>query len=164
MNVDHILDTMNRNGVGYLLIGGMNFMLRHQPILTYDVDLWIEDSESNRRRCETALVALSAEWGATEEAWSPVAGMATGWLDRQFVYCLTSPHGAIDIFREVNGLADWTTSRGKAIPGKTSFGTLFHGLSDEDMLSCQTALSPGDQHAERIRSLREAIARRSAGP
>ena len=50
MNIDEILATMNRHGCQFLLIGGMNFMLRHQPILTYDVDLWVEDSDENRRR------------------------------------------------------------------------------------------------------------------
>jgi hypothetical protein len=164
MNVDKILSAMKGNGVEYLLIGGMNFMLRHQPILTYDVDLWIEDSESNRRRCEATLASLSAEWGPTDESWSPVATLPAGWLDRQSVYCLTSPHGAIDIFRAVRGLPDWQASRNRSFAGSTSSGTVFRGLSDDDMLSCQTSLSPGEQRAERIKSLREAIARRDLQP
>ena len=48
MNVDTILDTMNRNMVDYILIGGMNFLLRHAPVITYDVDLWIKDTSGNR--------------------------------------------------------------------------------------------------------------------
>ena len=39
MNVDHILETLNGHQVVYLLIGGMNFLLRHTPVLTYDVDV-----------------------------------------------------------------------------------------------------------------------------
>jgi hypothetical protein len=37
MNVDEILRTLNQEHVDYLLIGGMNFLLRHLPELTYDV-------------------------------------------------------------------------------------------------------------------------------
>jgi hypothetical protein len=60
MNLDRIFDTFNQHGVAYLLIGGMNFMLRHQPILTFDVGLWIDDRDDNRARCELALAALDA--------------------------------------------------------------------------------------------------------
>lgn len=43
MNVDQILDTLNRHQVRYLLIGGMIFLLRHSGALTYDVDVWIDE-------------------------------------------------------------------------------------------------------------------------
>lgn len=39
MNVDGILRGLNDHGVEYILIGGMNFLLRHRPVLTYDVDI-----------------------------------------------------------------------------------------------------------------------------
>ena len=102
MNIDHILRTFADCGVEYLLIGGMNFLLRHEPVLTYDIDFWIRDTAENRDRCDTALRALDAAWGATEEDWRSVAAQP-GWLVRQGVFCLTSPSGAIDIFRTVTG-------------------------------------------------------------
>ena len=34
MNIDHILQMFNASEVEYLLIGGMNFLLRHEPVLT----------------------------------------------------------------------------------------------------------------------------------
>ena len=42
MNVDRILETLNRQDVRYILIGRMNFLLRHTPVLTFDVDVWVE--------------------------------------------------------------------------------------------------------------------------
>ncbi len=153
MNVDHILDTFNRQSVAYLLFGGMNFLLRHQPILTFDVDLWIEDTAGNRRRCESALAALDAEWGRTNADWGPVATKPAGWLDQQFVFCLNSPHGAIDVFRSVRGLADWQASFQAAVAEQTSAGTKYHGLSDADMLQCQLALDPVAQKKDRIQVL-----------
>ena len=160
MGIDEILGTMNRHGCRFLLIGGMNFMLRHQPILTYDVDLWIEDSPENRRRCELALCDLQAEWGTTDEDWGPVSRIAADWLGRQHVYSLISPFGALDIFRSVAGLDPWNSCWHRAVAESTSSGTAYHGLSDEDMLQCQLALSEGEQKYERIRALRDAIARR----
>jgi hypothetical protein len=160
MNVDEIIDAMNREGCQFLLIGGMNFMLRHQPILTYDVDLWIEDSEENRRRCERALSALGAEWGQTDDTWGPVTKLRAGWLDPQHVFCLTTPHGAVDIFRSVAGLADWQTCRSRAASESTSGGTAYFGLSDEDMLKCQLALTEPERKVERVRALEIAIQQR----
>ena len=39
MNVDEILGSLNTEQVDYILIGGMNFLLRHIPELTFDVDI-----------------------------------------------------------------------------------------------------------------------------
>ncbi len=157
MNVDHVLQTMNRLHVEYLLIGGMNYLLRHQPVLTYDIDLWIQDSEDNRTRCEQALADLSAEWGMTESDWSPVVEMTGGWLDRQSVFCLTSPHGAIDIFRGVSGLKDWKTCRAQAVSEQTAAGVEYFGLSDADMLACQLALDESHRKQQRIDWLQELL-------
>ncbi len=153
MNADRILATMNQFSVAYLLIGGVNFMLRHQPMLTFDVDLWIEDSDENQARCEQALASLDAEWGETDATWEAVAKKPAGWLTRQAVFCLHSPHGAIDIFRRVHGLADWQSSFQRSVAEATSSGVGYHGISDGDMLQCQLALDASAQKASRIQTL-----------
>jgi hypothetical protein len=157
MNIDRILTGLNDHGVRYLLIGGMNYMLRHKPVLTYDVDVWIEDTPENRQRCEAALAALDAQWGSTDEDWGPVAHKSRGWLDQQSVYCLNSPHGAIDVFRSVLGLESWGGSFQNAVHEATSAGTSYSGLSDRDMLACQTALVEAAQKRDRIAALKEAL-------
>ncbi len=159
MNVDHILETMNRNQVSYLLIGGMNFLLRHAPVLTYDVDVWIEDTPENLQRCEKALAELQAEWGASDDDWRPAADRPAGWLGRQWLFCLTSPHGPIDIFRSVRGLGSWAASHAKAQAGKTAGGVPFLGLSDDDMLQCQIALPEAERNSRRIETLKKALGR-----
>jgi len=108
--------------------------------MTYDVDFWVDDRPENRRRCEQALVALNAEWGPTDATWEAVVKKQPGWLDQQNVYCLLTPAGAVDIFRTVAGLPDWQQCRERACEGTSSDGTLYFGLSDEDMLNCQLAL------------------------
>jgi hypothetical protein len=159
MNVDRILETMNRHDVRYLLIGGMNFMLRHEPILTYDVDLWIDDVLENRQNCERALAELNAEWGPSDETWKPVKELQPGWLNQQSLFCLTTEHGAVDVFRSVAGLDNWQASWDRGSAAALSTGTTYRALSDEDMLRCQLALPEGLQKKSRIEILRAQISR-----
>ena len=159
MNVDQIIRAFNTQGVAYLLIGGINFLLRHAPLLTYDVDLWIEDSPENLDRCENALADLQAEWGASEHEWGPVADKRPGWLRQQAVFCLTSPSGPIDIFRSVRGVEAWAVCRARAFSEHTASGVPYLGLCDADMLKCQLALPEREQDQKRIRALRRALGR-----
>lgn len=156
MNIDRILQTFNVCEVEYLLIGGMNFLLRHEPVLTYDIDFWIRDPAANLARSDAALRQLDAAWGRTEDSWRPVSEQA-GWLGRQSVFCLTSPAGAIDIFRAVTGLPSWESCRERAVAGQTASGVEYRGLCDEDMIACQLALPEGQRRQTRIESLRRAI-------
>lgn len=162
MNVDHILRTFGGCGVEFLLIGGMNFLLRHEPVLTYDIDLWVRDTSANLARCDAALRLLEAEWGDSEQTWRPVAAQP-GWLARQSVFCLTSPSGAIDIFRSVTGLPSWDQSNSRAIAGRTATGVEYRGLCDDDMLACQLALPEGERRLTRIDTLRRAVRDRPQG-
>ncbi|MGB1725525.1 MAG: hypothetical protein ACPHJZ_04340, partial [Limisphaerales bacterium] len=98
MNIDRVLQSLAKNEVDYLLIGGVNFLLRHAPEITYDIDVWIADNPKNLERTVTFLKSINAEWGATEDDWKPVPDTTT-WLTLQPVFCLTSPIAAIDIFR-----------------------------------------------------------------
>ena len=156
MNIDHILQTFNTCEVDYLLIGGMNFLLRHEPVLTYDIDFWIRDTAANLALCDTALRQLDASWGPTEDSWRPVAEQA-GWLTLQSVFCLTSPAGAIGIFRGVTGLPSWEACRERSVIGQTAAGVEYRGLCDEDMIDCQLALPEGQRRQTRIEALRRAI-------
>ena len=156
-NNDRILATLNRHRVNYLVIGGVNFLLRHAPALTYDIDVWIEDSDQNRRRCEAALAELQAEWGASDEDWGPVAAKRAGWLDGRSVFCLNSPHGAINVFRQVKGLDAWEDCRRRAVAEQTATGVEYDGLSDADMLRCQLALPEGQRNQSRIDYLQNVL-------
>ncbi|MDD2710885.1 MAG: hypothetical protein PHV34_23140 [Verrucomicrobiae bacterium] len=157
MNVDAILLTLNRHEVEYLLIGGVNFLLRHDPVLTFDIDIWIEDSPANRQRLNGTLVEMEAQWGATEKEWKAVARDA-GWLERQSVFCLTTRYGALDVFRSVKGLEGrYAECLRMAVPAKTATGIPYRGLSDPHMLECQLALDETGRKPERIRRLRESL-------
>jgi hypothetical protein len=159
MNVDAILRALNDEQVDYLLIGGMNFLLRHEPELTFDVDVWVADEQENLGRLNRALMALGAAWGPTEATWAPVPE-DSGWLRRQMVFCLTTEHGALDVFRDVRGLEGrYRECRKAAVPGRTASGIAFAGLSDADMLTCQEALPEPQRKVRRMATLRRVLRR-----
>jgi hypothetical protein len=160
MNVDEILRAFNEEQVDYLLIGGMNFLLRHLPEATYDVDVWTRDTPANLERVNCALRRLGAQWGATEKEWRDVPA-DWNWLKRQACFCLTTDHGALDVFRDVRGLEGrYNECRAAAVPSKTRQGIDYLALSDEHMLACQEALPEHERKPTRVATLRRIINQR----
>jgi hypothetical protein len=155
MNVDAILETFARHQVDAILIGGMNFLLRHQPVLTFDVDFWVKDTDENLAKVSAALHDLLAEWGRDDKSWKPVpSGFA--WLRTQPVFCLTSAHGAIDIFREVAGLEGrYADCRARCSDCQTSSGIPYASLSNQDMLACQMVLPESERRLDRVAFLKK---------
>lgn len=157
-----MLGALDDQQVDYLLIGGMSFLIRHRPELTFDVDIWVLDQPENLARLNRALRRLGVAWGATEEEWKPVPE-SEEWLRRQSVYCLTTEHGALDVFREVRRLEGACVDcRERGVRTETAAGVLFRvglfrGLSDEDMLTCQEALPLAERKLARMRVLLQAL-------
>lgn len=157
MNIDRILAELNSANVDYLLIGGVNFLLRHGGPLTFDVDVWVEDSDQNLTRLVAGLVRLHAEWGKSDATWGPIAN-EINWLKSQSVFCMLTAAGSLDVFREVRGLEGrYNECRQRAIESKTSNGVPFRGLADGDMLQTQLALEVSDQKADRVSILKQAL-------
>jgi len=149
MNPGHILAIFGKQEVDCLLIGGMNFLLRHRPISTFDVDFWVRDETANLERVNAALIELGAEWGPTETTWAALP-KNSHWLTRSPVYCLTSPAGAIDIFRSVKGLDDYEACKDRSVLAHTSEGIAYRSLADSDMLACQLALPENERRLDRV--------------
>ncbi len=155
MNVDAILETIERHRVDAILIGGMNFLLRHQPVLTYDVDFWVRDTEENLSRLVSGLRELEAEWGRDEASWAPIPE-TTQWLKSQAVFCLTTKYGAVDIFRELRGLeGQYEVCFNRAQLAVTTNGIAYRSLSDRDMLACQLALPEAERRLDRVTYLKK---------
>jgi hypothetical protein len=157
IDVPAIINALNGTDVNYLVIGGMHFLFRHEPVLTYDLDVWIEDTPENRARCVAALIDLDASWGETDTTWGPVTSFTGDWLARQGVFSLLTRCGPLDLFRSVAGLPSWPESRRHSVEVRLSENVSYHGLSDNDMLACQEALDEPEQKLDRIRVLRRAI-------
>ncbi len=148
MNIVRIMEVFARNEVDAILIGGVNFLLQHQPVLTFDVDFWIRDTEANLAATADALRELQAQWGRTEAEWSPIP-LGHDWLKTQGVYCLTTEHGPVDIFRTVTGLASYEACLERS--GRRMLEQVpYRSLADADMLACQMALSETQRRLDRV--------------
>jgi hypothetical protein len=156
-DLDRILRAFNAAQVRYLLIGGVNFSIRHIAYATYDVDLWVADTEQNLRATQDALTELGAEWGPTEDSWKSVPN-DFHWLQSQQCFCMTTEAGALDIFRDVFGLEGrFDECHARAVATRTPDRTPFMSLADEDMLRCQESLPPGHRDERRIQYLRATL-------
>jgi hypothetical protein len=71
-------------------------------------------------------------------------------LPRQSVHCLSSPLGAIDLFRFVQGLDDYDECKARSEQRLTAEGVAYQSLSDRDMLRCQLALPEGLRRLDRV--------------
>lgn len=155
MNVDLVLGKFNESRADYILIGGMNFFIVHQPVATLDIDFWIADSEMNHAAVHAALSALEAEvsFSPKGDDWRPVSSLESpSWIAREGVHCLNSPHAAIDIFRAVPGLEEGFDALKPRCPIRTTrAGVKFRSLSDDLMVRCQLALPETQRKLDRLR-------------
>lgn len=152
-----ILRTLQALEVEYLLIGGMNFFLAHQPVSTQDIDVLIEDSEDNRRRCELALTAMDAEWGKSDSDWGYVRDKAPGWLSQQQVYCLLTNFGPLNIFRSVKGVVSFKEAKQRASVKLLDDQVSVSLLSARDLLECQLVLPEGSRRLDRVAYLKKLL-------
>src|ERR1041385_4152548 len=157
MNADLILTTFDECAVDFILIGGMNFFLVHQPVFTFDVDLWIADDDENLSRVHKALCDFDAEgsFSPRGDGWRLVSDFPDWhWLRRAALFCLNSPHGAIDVFRSVRGLeAGYAALKERCPLRATPTGVPFRSLSDDLMIACQLALPEAERKQDRLRAL-----------
>ncbi len=80
-----------------------------------------------------------------------------GWLRRQSLYCLSSPYGAIDVFRSVAGLDSWRACASRSLRERTAGGVVYQGIGDEDTLKSQLALKRSERKPGRVFALRRSL-------
>ncbi len=152
-----IFQTLDLHGVDYLLIGGLNFFLLHQPVSTQDVDVLIRSSPDNVSRCESALCDMKAEWGSSDDDWELVCNKPSGWLNKQDVFCLLTKFGPLDIFLSVPGIESFDSAKHRAIKYSYSSSNASHLVSAFDLLACQLAIPEQYRRRDRVKYLEELL-------
>lgn len=97
------------------MVGAPKFGISAESVFSCGVQVSIEDSENNRRRCELALTEMDAEWGKSDSDWGYVRNKAPGWLSQQQVYCMLTKFGPLDIFRSVKGVDSFGEAKQRVI-------------------------------------------------
>lgn len=124
---------------------------------TQDIDLLIEDSEGNRRRCESALSAMEAEWGKNDKDWDFVRNKAEGWLNQQSVYCLLTKYGPLDVFRSVKGVDSFQEASARSNVKMLDDQLKVPLLSARDLLECQLVLPNESRRLDRVAYLQKVL-------
>lgn len=57
---EDMLAVLNENRVRYLIVGGLAFIFHAKPRYTKDMDLWVENSEPNIQRANSALTEFGS--------------------------------------------------------------------------------------------------------
>jgi hypothetical protein len=153
-----VFSAMNTNRVSYLLVGGLNYFLRHKPVTTQDIDLFIDDTPQNRQHCEDALIELDAEWGRRDEDWGDVSAKPKGWLSGQSVFCLLTQFGPVDIFLSIPGIPCFSEALQRSELFEIDPSSQVRLISTEDLLACQLAIPEVYRKRERIAHLQGIIA------
>lgn len=85
---------LEKNSVKYILVGGFAAVLNGHSRLTQDVDIWIEDSLSNRRNLKKTLLQI----GLPDMPQIESIDLVPGWS------AINLPSGfALDIMTEIKG-------------------------------------------------------------
>ncbi len=157
LNFDYqtVFRVLNEHSVRYLLIGGLNYFLRHKPVTTQDIDVLVDTTGDNLTRCEGALSALHAEWGRVDAEWTLTSQKPAGWLSGQAVFCLLTPQAPLDVFLSVPGIPSFAKADANSVNIATNDGIQVRCLSTEDLLACQLALPENMRRLDRVRHLLE---------
>ena len=119
VDVDAILDALERHGVEYVIIGGFAIELHDVAVPpTQDVDLTPAPNESNLERLASALGALDARFrvfGGPPGGVTIPGGMSAPWLAELVTITLVTSAGPLDI----NMVPDGTTGFEDLEPGST---------------------------------------------
>ncbi len=157
MNPSRVFNVLNSHQVSYLLIGGLNFAMNFRPeYLTFDIDLFVQDSPSNLASLNKALITLESSWGPDDISWHALPDDDGKWLTKQSCFCLVTASGPVDVFRAVQGLENrYIECYDAGNDRQTLDGITYRSLSAPHMLECQLALDEKDRKLDRVRFLRE---------
>lgn len=156
---DRILETLERHGVRFVVIGGLATIHWGSPFPTEDVDITPEKSRQNLDRLSSALSELEARI-RTSEVPGGLAFAHTGTsLADSAVWNLTTLHGDLDISFVPNGTTGFEDLIRDAVRDRI-LGVEVNVTSLADAIrSKQAANRPKDQRV--LPTLREILASRN---
>jgi len=104
---DHILATLNRHHVRYVVIGGLAGNLRGTPVITHDLDVCYDRARDNLDHLAAALAELGAELRVAREEDDLTFPLDARALTLGDTFTLRTPYGALDILGTPSGTAGY---------------------------------------------------------
>lgn len=156
---DRILETLERHGVRFVVIGGLATIHWGSPFPTEDVDITPEKSRQNLDRLSSALSELEARIRTSEVPGGLAFAHTGASLADSAVWNLTTLHGDLDISFVPNGTTGFEDLIRDAVRDRI-LGVEVNVTSLADAIrSKQAANRPKDQRV--LPTLREILASRN---
>jgi len=157
-----IIETLDRHGVRYVLVGGVAARLHGSPTLTEDIDITPEQTAENLTCLAEALADLDARLAVPDKP----EGLEVALDAEAFsspVMSFTTRAGIVDVVLEVLGVGGHARLHRDAVPFEIH-GLRIHVAALDDIIRSKEAASrPKDRaHLETLEALREELRRRES--
>lgn len=158
---DEILDVLLRNGVQFVLVGGLAAQAHGSPSLTGDLDVCYARSRDNLERLATALAELTAVRRGLPPDTPRMPPLDARTLRAGGLFTLTTMFGDLDLLASPDPGFDYETLLAHAV-ATTVLGFPIHVASLDDLMAMKRAAGrPKDRiELEILGALREEIDRR----
>jgi len=152
-----LLESLERNKVAFVIVGGIAATLHGSARLTFDLDVVYERTPSNLERLVEALVPFTPYLRGAPPGLPFKFDVET--LKRGLNFTLTTSDGPVDLLGEVSGIGNYAAARGRADEAQMFGGTYYFLELDALIISKKAAGRPKDFEAiaelEAIREERE---------
>jgi len=152
-----LLESLHRNNVSFVIIGGIAATLHGSARLTFDLDLVYERTPENLGRLVAALQPFGPYLRGAPAGLPFKFDVET--LKRGLNFTLTTSDGPIDLLGEVSGVGNYGAARQHSVEAQLFGGTYYFLDLDTLIISKKAAGRPKDFEAiaelEAIREERE---------
>jgi hypothetical protein len=152
-----LLESLDRNEVAFVIIGGIAATLHGSARLTFDLDIVYERTPDNLERLVAALAPFAPYLRGAPPGLPFKFDVET--IKRGLNFTLTTSDGSIDILGEVSGIGSYRVARQRSDQAHMFGGTYYFLDLDALIISKKAAGRPKDFEAiaelEAIREERE---------
>jgi hypothetical protein len=158
---DRLLATLVRNGVRFVLIGGVAGNLRGTPVVTYDLDVCYARDREDLERMATALRALHASLRTASDEGDLPFPLDARALSLGDTFTLRTDFGAFDILGTPSGTRGFGDLAAGATPFEIADGVTVFVASIDDLIRMKRASGRTKDllQLEHLEALREEIER-----
>lgn len=131
-----LLESLERNGVAFVIVGGIAATLHGSARLTFDLDIVYERSRPNMERLVQALMPFAPYLRGAPAGLPFSFDVET--LRRGLNFTLTTSDGPIDLLGEVSGVGSYADARQRADEAHM-FGGIYYFLDLDTLIVAKKA-------------------------
>lgn len=147
LRADEIFGCLQRNGVGYVVIGGIAGILHGSPLVTFDVDICPEGSQANLEKLAAALREMGARIRTSDVPAGLPFACAAAFLSRVELLNLVTSFGDLDLSFHPSGTGGFDDLIARAQVMKVKGWDVRVAALEDVIRSKEVAARPKDQRS-----------------